>query len=186
MSVVGKSVSAGAHTETNNEDVEDMEALFNDDDDDENSFSISRTVAETGYVKDEEGNLAFGSKAPIRPDSSLSMTSTVDGENKRERQEYRSPIQPKVRLQPAFQSGASEAENMTYSSVNLSGDDDTIIFTRKRCIPDKQDINTVDFSEPTVVEEPVDGSSITEETCLFSPEAESIRIASNNSVWLRA
>jgi len=123
VSVVGKHVSAGAHTETNNEDVEDMEALFNDDDDDENSFSISRTVAETGYVKDEEGNLAFGSKAQGRPDSSLSMTSTVDGENKRERQEYRAPILPKVRLQPAFQSGASPGSLtnrfLVYNSVGI-------------------------------------------------------------------
>jgi len=92
-----------------NEDVEDMEALFNDDDDDENSFSIAKTVAETGYVKDDEGNLAYGSGAQPRPDSALSMASTVEGEGKREREVYRPPPPAKVRLQPAFQSGASPA-----------------------------------------------------------------------------
>jgi len=103
------------------EDVEDMEALFNDDDDDENSFSIAKTVAETGYVKDEEGNLAYGSGGPPRPESSMSMASTVEGEGKRE--VYRPPPPPKVRLQPAFQSGASPAglsnRFLVYNSIGI-------------------------------------------------------------------
>ena len=62
----------------NKEDLEDMEALFNDDDDDENSFSIAKTVAETGYTKDDDGNLAFGS-TQARPESAQSMASTCTG-----------------------------------------------------------------------------------------------------------
>lgn len=43
------------------EDQEDMEALFNDDEEeDENSFSIGKVLASTGYKKDEDGNLTFG------------------------------------------------------------------------------------------------------------------------------
>lgn len=107
--------------DANSEDVEDMEALFNDDDDDENSFSIAKTVAETGYVKDEEGNLAYGSGGHPRPESSMSMASTVEGDGKRE--VYRPPPPPKVRLQPAFQSGASPAglsnRFLVYNSVGI-------------------------------------------------------------------
>jgi len=88
-----------------NDEMEDMEALFNDDDDDENSFSISKTVAETGYVKDEEGNLAYGSGGKPRPESALSMASSIEGEAKKE--VYRPPPPPKVKLQDAFQPGAS-------------------------------------------------------------------------------
>ena len=56
------------------EDLEDMEALFNDDDEDEeNSFSIGKVMAETGYKKDNDGNLTFG--ATGRPDSALSGAS---------------------------------------------------------------------------------------------------------------
>jgi len=112
---------AGDHAATaNNENLEDMEALFNDDDDDENSFSIAKTVAETGYTKDDDGNLAFGS-TQARPESSLSMASTVEGEGKRE--VYRPPPTPKVRLQPAFQPGASPAglsnRFLVYNSVGI-------------------------------------------------------------------
>jgi len=110
-------------TKAANEDLEDMEALFNDDDDDENSFSISKTVAETGYVKDEEGNLAYGSGGKPRPESSMSMASTVEGEGKREREVYRPPPPAKVRLQPAFQSGSSPAglsnRFLVYNSVGI-------------------------------------------------------------------
>ena len=44
-----------------------------------------------------------------RPDSALSVASTVEGERKRERVFYRPPPHAKVRLQPAFQPGASPA-----------------------------------------------------------------------------
>ena len=39
-----------------------MEALFNDDEDEEdkNSFSIGKVLASTGFAKDQDGNLTFG------------------------------------------------------------------------------------------------------------------------------
>jgi len=105
----GEKAAIEGSAQANDEDVEDMEALFNDDDDDENSFSIAKTVAETGYKMDDDGNLVHGSAGQPRPESSLSMASTVEGEAKREREVYRPPPPVKVRLQPAFQSGASPA-----------------------------------------------------------------------------
>ena len=86
----GEQIAVEETAKASNEDVEDMEALLNDDDNDENSFSISKIVAETGCVKDFEGNLAYGSGAQPRPESFLSMASTVEGEAKREREVYRS------------------------------------------------------------------------------------------------
>jgi len=116
----GSSNVMAASEAANNEHLEDMEALFNDDDDDENSFSIAKTVAETGYTKDDDGNLAFGS-TQARPESAQSMASTVQGEGKRE--VYRPPPPPKVRLQPAFQPGASPAglsnRFLVYNSVGI-------------------------------------------------------------------
>merc|ERR1719431_2269569 len=104
----------------NNEHLEDMEALFNDDDDDENSFSIAKTVAETGYIKDDDGNLAFGSTL-AKPRPAPSLASTVQGEGKRE--VYRPPPPPKVRIQPSFQPGASPAglsnRFLVYNSVGI-------------------------------------------------------------------
>jgi len=104
--------------EASNEDVEDMEALFNDDDDDENSFSIAKTVAETGYVKDDDGNLAYGN-TQARPDSAQSMVSSVVEGGK----VYRPPPPPKVRLQPSFQPGASPPglsnRFLVYNSVGI-------------------------------------------------------------------
>jgi len=119
----GQSVSA-ENSKSVLDDDEDMGALFNDDDDDENSFSISRTVAETGYVKDDDGNLAFGSRPQQpRPDSSLSMTSTIMDEEAKKESHYRPPAPPKVRLQPPFQSGASPEglsnRFLVYNSVGI-------------------------------------------------------------------
>ena len=108
-----------------NEDVEDMEASFNNDDDDENSFSIVKTVAETGYVEDDKGSHEYGSGGQSRPDSSLSMAST--GEAKQE--VYIPPPSPMVRLQPAFQSGASPAglsnRFLMYNGVGTIKSDDS-------------------------------------------------------------
>ena len=108
-----------------NEDVEDMEASFNNDDDDENSFSIVKTVAETGYVEDDKGSHAYGSGGQSRPDSSLSMASTGEAEQ----EVYIPPPSPMVRLQPAFQSGASPAglsnRFLMYNGVGIIKSDDS-------------------------------------------------------------
>ena len=88
------------------EDLEDMEALFNDDEDDENSFSVSKVTAQSGYVKDEDGNLTFGGQRgdQERPSSALSEVSEATGAVS----ELRAAVAPvRVRTQPAFQPGAS-------------------------------------------------------------------------------
>ena len=79
-----------------------MEALFNDDEDeeDENSFSIGKVLASTGFAKDQDGNLTFGAgKEEARPDSTLS------GASMKETRVIREVVKEKVRLQPAFQPG---------------------------------------------------------------------------------
>ena len=93
----------------------DMDALFNDDDEDENSFSISKTQAEVGYVKDDEGHLAYGSGEPTdsRPESALSEAASVDV-----RREVVRAAPP--RLQPAFQPGASPA-GLSYRFLVYNG-----------------------------------------------------------------
>ena len=87
------------------EDLEDMEALFNDDDEDENSFSVSKVTAQSGYVKDEDGNLTFGGRRDQeRPSSALSGVSAATGAVS----ELRAAVAPvRVKTQPAFQPGAS-------------------------------------------------------------------------------
>ena len=101
-------------------DLEDMEALFNDDEDDENSFSVSKVAAQTGYVKDDEGNLTFGGAGePERPTSGLSGASeTTDRAS-----EMRLAVQPRLRAQAAFQPGASPEglsnRFLVYNSVGI-------------------------------------------------------------------
>ena len=91
-----------------NADAEDMEALFNDDDDDENSFSVSKVAAQAGYTKDADGNLTFsGDQLPgdaaaedgERPSSALSVNTPTPRERP-------APVARAV-LQPPFQPGAS-------------------------------------------------------------------------------
>ena len=87
------------------EDLEDMEALFNDDEEDENSFSVSKVTAQSGYVKDEDGNLTFGGQRDQeRPSSALSGVSAATGGVS----ELRGAVAAvRVKTQPAFQPGAS-------------------------------------------------------------------------------
>ena len=83
--------------ETAKEDAEDMEALFNDDDEeDENSFSIGKVLASTGFAKDQDGNLTFGAgeEEGGRPDSALS------GASVKETRVIREVVKEKMRLQP--------------------------------------------------------------------------------------
>ena len=89
-------------------EAEDLEGLFqdDDDDDDENSFSISRIQAETGWTKDEEGNLVVAGMAAedgdVRPGSAASSTGVAAPPPP-------PPPQPRVELQEPFQPGASPA-----------------------------------------------------------------------------
>ena len=81
---------------------EELVDLFNDDDDDnENSFSIRKIQAETGFAKDEEGHLIHGDRVNIpssRPTSAASSFSEVSRP---------APRVEQIRLQSAFQPGAS-------------------------------------------------------------------------------
>lgn len=107
------------HSTAAAEDVEDMEALFNDDDDEENSFSIGKVMAETGYKKDNEGNLTFGASG--RPDSALSGVS--EGSAGKPVRVVREIVKEEVKLQPPFQPGASpaglSARFLVYNSVGI-------------------------------------------------------------------
>jgi len=82
---------------------EELGALFNDDDEDENSFSISRVQAEAGFSQDEEGHLVHREgqvdedMASSRPASAAS--SALQSHHQRQVM--------KVNLQPAFQPSAS-------------------------------------------------------------------------------
>ena len=87
--------------------MEDMEALFNDDEDDENSFSVSKVTAQSGYVKDEDGNLTFGGeRGEERPTSALSGVSGAS-EVPSDLVRVRAGVVSRPRTQPAFQPGAS-------------------------------------------------------------------------------
>ena len=108
--------------EENQADLEDMEALFNDDEDDENSFSVSKVTAQSGYVKDEDGNLTFGGQRgdQERPSSALSGVSEATGAASEVRAALASV---RVRSQPAFQPGASPEglsnRFLVYNSVGI-------------------------------------------------------------------
>ena len=104
------------------EDLEDMEALFNDDEDDENSFSVSKVTAQSGYVKDEDGNLTFGGQRDQeRPSSALSGVSAATGTVSELRAPVLAPV--RARTQPAFQPGASPEglrnRFLVYNSVGI-------------------------------------------------------------------
>ena len=108
------------HPTTADEDAEDMEALFNDDDDDEeNSFSIGKVMAETGYKKDNDGNLTFGASG--RPDSALSLAS--EGSAGKPVRVVREIVKEEVKLQRPFQPGASppglSARFLVYNNVGI-------------------------------------------------------------------
>lgn len=101
-------------------EAEDLDGLFNDDDDDdENSFSISRVQAETGFTRDEEGNLIVkdDAKSDVRPTSAASSASGM------EEPVARPPPQPRLDLQDPFQPGASpghlQARFLVYNSVGI-------------------------------------------------------------------
>jgi chromosome transmission fidelity protein 4 len=104
---------------------EEMGELFNDnydDDEDENSFSISRVQAEAGYAKDEDGNLVLkgGGGGAARPSSAASSTvSDIIAAAERPRA---AAVEP-VRLQAAFQPGASplhfSSRFLVYNSVGI-------------------------------------------------------------------
>jgi chromosome transmission fidelity protein 4 len=105
-----------------------MGELFNDnydDDDDENSFSISRVQAETGFAKDEDGNLILKARTgggEPRP-SSAASSSVSDMIAASERRHPSAALPPPVRLQSAFQPGASPrhftSRFMAYNSVGI-------------------------------------------------------------------
>ena len=100
-------------------ELEDMEALFNDDEDDENSFSVSKVAAQSGYVKNEDGNLTFQPEQEERPTSGLSGASEItDGVS-----QLRGAAPLRVRTQPAFQPGASPEglsnRFLVYNSVGI-------------------------------------------------------------------
>jgi len=78
---------------------EELGELFNDDDD-ENSFSISKIQAETGFAKDEEGHLIHGEAelGSSRPGSAASSYSAVN---------RAAPAPVEIRLQASFQPSSS-------------------------------------------------------------------------------
>ena len=105
---------------------EEMGELFNDnydDDEDENSFSISRVQAEAGYAKDEDGNLVLkgGGGGAARPSSAAS--STVSDIIAAAAERPRAAAVEPVRLQAAFQPGASplhfSSRFLVYNSVGI-------------------------------------------------------------------
>jgi chromosome transmission fidelity protein 4 len=106
---------------------EEMGELFNDnyddDDEDENSFSISRVQAEAGYAKDEDGNLVLknGGGGAARPSSAAS--STVSDIIAAAAERPRAAVVEPVRLQAAFQPGASplhfSSRFLVYNSVGI-------------------------------------------------------------------
>jgi len=123
----GKQLEPITSTTTNTEELtqEEMGELFNDnyedEDDDENSFSISRVQAEAGFSKDEDGNLVLkGRSGAARPSSAASSTvSDIIAAAERPRAAVFEP----VRLQAAFQPGASplhfSSRFLVYNSVGI-------------------------------------------------------------------
>ena len=85
---------------------EELGELFNDDDD-ENSFSISKVRAETGFAEDEEGHLVHADAAVLGPVSSR-PGSAASSHPASFRDAPGGGYRPApVQLQPSFQPGAS-------------------------------------------------------------------------------
>ena len=80
----------------------ELNAMFNDEDDDENSFSISKVQAEAGFSQDEEGHLVHGGDdAGVTSSRPVSAASTFSNN----RPAYRQP-EP-LQLQKPFQPSSS-------------------------------------------------------------------------------
>jgi len=99
---------------------DDLDELFNGDDEDENSFSISKIQESTGFMKDDEGHLVheqsniLADPASSRPDSVIS--DSVIPVTKQYKPEP-------VRLQPTFQPASSpdhfNFRFLVYNSVGI-------------------------------------------------------------------
>lgn len=123
----------GIASQVSNQDNEllsqdELDQLFNQEDEDENSFSISKIQQSTGFLKDEEGHLIhekstilagdpggdLGSSRPVTPSSEQGVP--VQTSKPR-------VVQAEVRLQPTFQPASSpdhfSYRFLVYNSVGL-------------------------------------------------------------------